>query len=152
MFSVVGYESHPFLLLQESIDMTTTTRPRTHATIRMGAQTISLPLTFADAEQLCGNRNGRKLELNTYLERIDPDTFGVRLHNTYVVEIHRDGTYTLDSGGWYTVTTKDRINRYSPARVYQRNFGWYFAQAGDGRVEFENGIRVDASGLPVKAV
>lgn len=45
----------------------------------------------------------------------------VRLHNTDVVTYHPDGTATLYTGGWMTVTTKDRINAWSPARVSSTN-------------------------------
>lgn len=42
----------------------------------------------------------------------------VRLHSTDVVTTHKNGTVTLNNGGWNTVTTRDRINRFSPFRVY----------------------------------
>jgi hypothetical protein len=50
-------------------------------------------LTFNECENLMARgRNGmKKLGNNTYLEEIVPGTFGVRLHGTYVVRIHRDG-------------------------------------------------------------
>src|SRR5262249_27597834 len=60
------------------------------------------------------------LENNTRLIRCGDD-YAVVLHSTAVVTIHQDGTYTLRTGGWRTVTTKDRINKYSPARVYSTN-------------------------------
>lgn len=63
-------------------------------------------------------RNGRrKLQNHTYMERIDEHTVGVKLHDTYVVKLHDDGSTSLDSGGWHTMTTKDRINAYLPSHV-----------------------------------
>jgi hypothetical protein len=85
------------------------------------------------------NRPTKKLGNNTYLVRIDSETIGVKLHNTIVVTIHQDGTYTLDSGGWQTVTTKQRINEYCPVRVNQRKHQWY---VGDEDIPFKDGIRV----------
>lgn len=82
----------------------------------------------------------------------------VSYHGTKVVTAHADGTFTLNSGGYRTPTTKDRINEYSPARVWQERGVWYLAgrnQDGSldwskaGRVKFFDGIRVDASGVPV---
>lgn len=61
----------------------------------------------------------------------------VILHNTIVVS-EKNGVYTLNSGGWRTNTTKDRINQYSPARVYQRNSLWYI---GDSL--FYDGIKIN---------
>jgi len=101
-------------------------------------------LTFKAAAEKLGNRDRKKLENNTYLVKVDDKTFGVKLHNTVVVYIHQSGRYSLDTGGWRTVTTKDRINRYSPARVHQNNNIWYI---GDGI--YEDGVTVDAKGKPV---
>jgi hypothetical protein len=82
-----------------------------------------MTLTFADAEDLMRRaRNGsRRLRHNTYLYPSGPDAYAVRFHSTDVVTIHRDGTWTLRTGGWETVTTKARINDYSPARVYSED-------------------------------
>jgi hypothetical protein len=87
----------------------------------------------AAAELIRHGRNGRKkLQNNTYLEQRGED-FAVRLHNTDVVTIHADGTCTLNTGGWDTVTTKDRINSYSPARVSSERGTWYIASGDDPR-------------------
>lgn len=79
-----------------------------------------MTITFSEAEtMMCRARNGtRKLGNNTYLLPAGPDAYAVHFHATDVVTVHRDGTYTLRTGGWDTITTKARINDYSPARVY----------------------------------
>lgn len=71
------------------------------------------------------NRDRRKVGNNTYAEILHDGSVGIMLHSTYVVKIHEDNTYTLNSGGWQTLTTKDRINQYSPYKVRQRNHEWY---------------------------
>lgn len=71
------------------------------------------------------NANRRKVGNNTYAEILHDNSVGIMLHSTYVVKIHPDNTYTLQTGGWQTLTTKDRINQYSPVRVYQRNYEWF---------------------------
>lgn len=103
-------------------------------------------LTFADCQKrLARSRSGQKnLAKHTVLYKIDNHTYGVRYHHTIVVKIHDDDTWTLDSGGWMTVTTKSRINEYSPARISQADFVWYL----NGK-EFEDGCRVDANGAIV---
>jgi hypothetical protein len=79
-------------------------------------------------------RNGRrKLDNNTYLESAFGTDYAVRLHSTRVVTIHADGTYTLGTGGWSTVTTKARINEYGPARVYSDRGTWYVWHSSDPR-------------------
>lgn len=97
-------------------------------------------------EKLTGRcREQRKLANNTYLIRKDEDV-AVRLHNTDVVTIHANGTYTLNSGTWRTLTTKDRINTYAPVRIHQEKGVWYM---GDGSL-FYDGMVVDADGVPLE--
>lgn len=98
-------------------------------------------LTYAEAREKLGNRTKRKLERNTYLEPLDAQTVAVRLHQTNVVLIHSNGTYTLNSGGWKTITTKARINEYSPARLYSENNVWYVGETG-----YTDGMKVDSTG------
>ncbi len=111
-------------------------------------------LTYAEAERLhARGRGGRKkLENNTYLHRVG-DSYAVRLHSTDVVTIHPDGTYTLDSGGWRTPTTKDRISRYSPVVVCQGRCVWYVCKPRDwsNRVPFRDGMRAASDGSIVDA-
>jgi len=85
-----------------------------------------MTITFSHAESLMRrSRSGRwRLGNNTYLYPRGPNAFAVRYHYTDVVTIHRDGTFTLAANGWYTPTTKDRINGYSPARVYSEGGTW----------------------------
>lgn len=94
-------------------------------------------MDFLTASATLKNRESKKVGNNTYLVRISPETIGVRLHDTVVVRIHADGSYTLNSGGWRTVTTKDRINQYSPLRVSQKNYDWFV-----GDEPFYDGIKV----------
>lgn len=65
--------------------------------------------------------HGLKLQNNTRLvmrgTAMNCD-FGVILHGTEVVTIHSDGNYSLRSGGYHTITTSDRIRRYSPAKLF----------------------------------
>jgi hypothetical protein len=88
--------------------------------------------------------DGKPLQNNTRLHKRGND-YAVRLHSTDVVTIHANGTYTLNTGGWYSRTTKERINEYSPARAYQLRGKWYIGVA----VPFFDGIRVDAHGREI---
>lgn len=81
--------------------------------------------SYREANSVLGNRDSRKLENNTYLKRRDTETIAVLLHATDVVTYHADGRVVLNSGSWKTVTTKDRINKYSPIYVRQENGIWY---------------------------
>jgi hypothetical protein len=63
------------------------------------------------------NKTTRKLGNNTYARILDDGSVAIRLHNTDVVTIHPDNTYTLATGGWKTYTTRSRIEEYAPVRV-----------------------------------
>lgn len=89
------------------------------------------------------NANRRKVGNNTYAEILQNNSVAITLHSTDVVTIHEDNTYTLRSGGWQTVTTKDRINQYSPVRVYQRKYEW-FVKINGKEFPFMEGMVVGA--------
>lgn len=95
------------------------------------------------------NKSSRPIENNTRIERRDDD-IAVRLHGTDVVTFHKDNSVTLNSGGWLTVTTKDRMNTYlgSRAHVYSKRGLWYVAGMGDwtGGVRYFDGIRIAFDG------
>jgi len=103
-------------------------------------------LTYDKATEMLRNRNSKKIGNNTYLERIDERTVGVRLHSTHVVTIDAEDNYTLNAGGYETATTKDRINTYSPARVYAEQHVWYVDAPGLGsKAKFTSGMVVRAT-------
>lgn len=108
-------------------------------------------LTYENARDLLGRgRNGKKkLANNTYLHGVHGG-IAVQLHDTDVVTIWPDNTYTLNSGGWQTVTTKARINEFSPARLGQDKGVWYL-YVGEGRIPFHDGIKINANGKPLGA-
>lgn len=96
-----------------------------------------MTLTHAQAKDLIrrGRNGSRRLGNNTYLYPVGADDYAVRFHATNVVTIHADGTYTLNTGGWDTVTTSQRINDYGPARVSSQNGERFIWHDGDPRTE-----------------
>lgn len=110
--------------------------------------------SYADAEKAFGAaRNpdaGRPVARNTRLYKRGED-YAIQLHETDVVTFHTDGTVTLNSGGWRTMTTKDRINSFSPARLFAENGLWYFGGIEDRWAKmamFEDGMVIGENGLP----
>lgn len=97
-------------------------------------------MTFHSAETTLGKRESKKLCNNTYLHRIDQDTIAIKLWSTDVVTFHRNGDVVLNSGGWRTVTTRDRMNSFS---------GLYVSFSAkehcvDGCYKYEDGICFNA--------
>lgn len=70
----------------------------------------------------------------------------ITLHNTDIIVFNGDGTLTLNSGGWQTVTTKERLNRYTQAGITQKAGIWYMR---DGSL-FYDGVTIRPDGTPLK--
>lgn len=68
---------------------------------------------------------GKPLANNTRLFRRDEDCFAIRLHDTDVVTLFADGRIVLSTGGWYTMTTKDRLSSFAPVTVTSDKGVWY---------------------------
>ena len=115
------------------------------------AKLKSHPKTYAEAVEVLNGRISMKLGNNTYLE-VPPgqhDFVAVRLHSTYIVKFWADGQVTLHTGGWQTVTTKDRLNEFISQHIYQKDYVWYVvghtpegAYDWDNPVEFTEGMNV----------
>jgi hypothetical protein len=126
------------------------------------AKLKATPKNFEQAQRVLGTKSSVRLGNNTYLERVQEpynsplQMIVVRLHNTYIVQFHSDGRVTLHTGGWHTVTTKDRINEFITGRVYQRNHEWFYvghnlegAIDWDHPEDFTDGINVRHEGKDV---
>ena len=106
------------------------------------------------AKHLIGGRNKDYRPLtgsSTSLERRGPTTIAVHYHETDVVTFHEDGPTVLNSDGWRTMTTKDRMNKYSAANLWQSKGLWYVGDApwrkeGQSVLYFDS-IEVSDSGV-----
>lgn len=90
---------------------------------------------------------GKPLQNNTRLFKRGDD-FAVRLHGTDVVTIHPDGTYTIRTGGWWTMTTKQRIASYSPIRIFSVRGDWRVRTSPSGTYYWNSPIEYVAPGDP----
>ncbi len=84
----------------------------------------------------------RKIANNTFKYDRDGSTF-IRLHLTDIIEEMPDGRVRLNTGGWQTVTTKDRLNSFAPCRVYSDRGVWYVDHAGKTAPFFDGMILPD---------
>jgi hypothetical protein len=79
------------------------------------------PKNRRQAAAMLGAEIGLKIAHNTYLHRIGRDIV-VRLWNTNIVTYCRNGDIILNLGGWNTMLTRGRINRYiDDWRVYSEH-------------------------------
>ena len=146
-------------------------------------------MTHENAKQILGKRDSKKLQHATYLRRTRQyqmegglpvkaecfalgvdyiDAIDIVYHDTAIVTILDNGMWILRNGGYFTKTTKERLNDFSPARIdgpTARNMG----EAHDspfrpglysrdpfhggpwmvGSIEWEEGIIVDSVGRSI---
>jgi len=98
-------------------------------------------MTYKELEQQLFGRckDKRVMGNNTWLERRDTNTLAIRLHSTDILTFTFEPEKVIvNTGGWKTVTTKDRVNKYLPEpwRIYQKNRQWFWCSWHDGnRIE-----------------
>lgn len=71
----------------------------------------------------------------------------IKLHNTDIIELNTLDQVILNTGGWYTPTTKARMNDYTRGlgiNIWQQAGSWYLTY-GDSEYHFEDGMVI---GLP----
>jgi len=105
--------------------------------------------------RILAGRNRRKIRPNTYLvadiDLVGDPIISVIFHATTIVKAHADGRIWLNSGGWRTVTTKDRLNHVLPAwlRVHQTNYAWFISNRVTGdEIPFEDRMTLTGEGVP----
>lgn len=116
------------------------------------------------ADRFLGTRNERQLAHNTTVSRFAV-WIDVQYHWTVIVRYYRDGRVRLDSGGWQTVTTKQRINELLPPgfRLLQKDFRWYVEDCRDcsfegltkaplRRSQFRDGMTINPASAPGEAI
>lgn len=107
-------------------------------------------LTVDELARHLDGRTSRTLAHNTYAERDDDGSIGIRFHATRILTFRADGTFVVSTGGWRTVTTKQRLNALLPAgyRIHSERYAWKMTTP-EGVIDFEDG---DRFGQPAPAL
>ena len=112
------------------------------------------PKTFAEALEVLNGKHSIRLGNNTYLESFtdgtQTDLIAVRLHSTQVVKFWADGRVTLHTGGYHTMTTKERLNQFIDRLVSGRcsnvirptKYEWFYQGQDTEPLSFEEGMNV----------
>jgi hypothetical protein len=74
----------------------------------------------------------------------------IRLHHTDIVRFMPDGSIVANTGGWQTVTTKERLNRYLPGQIYSHNGVWIYSQEGK-EYAFQDGLTIKPDSTVINA-
>jgi len=51
--------------------------------------------------------------------------FYLKLHGNIIAVLHKDNTLQITNCGWFSNTTKERLNGLWCVDIYQKNFVWY---------------------------
>ena len=82
----------------------------------------------ADKKLQGRNKDSRKVANNTYLQRREEGKIVLKLHNTDIITWLPNGEAEFYAGGYQTVTTKSRMNEYTPSlSIYQKKGIWYWS-------------------------
>lgn len=104
------------------------------------------------------DKDVRKIGNNTWVERVTELGTGkingvaIKLHHTDIVIFCTDGRILLNSGGYQSKTTKDRMNAALPQhyRVFQKDYAWYVRCARTGAVvPFRDGMVLHGSSVVI---
>lgn len=120
--------------------------------------------TYAQAQKLCSHPRypNRKLGRQTYMQR-EGDDYVVRQWGHPIVTYQPDGGIRLDSCGYRTATTKDRLNQLVPGyHIWSERGTWWIAKGwwnqpgftkwafADGMVVYPDRVEGAASEQEVK--
>lgn len=87
-----------------------------------------MKLTYSMCQILMvkARKNRKKIDNNTYLEyHKTTNCYQVKLHDNTIMIIEPK-QITLTHSGWKTSTTKDRLNKFGPISIYQKNYQWFY--------------------------
>lgn len=93
-----------------------------------------------------------KIANNTFDITYKDKTRAIRLHRTDVITYFSDGSFRLDSGGWETMTTRNRINTYirNGFSIRQKDFTWYLHNRFSNKwYEFKDGMTIALDNSPL---
>lgn len=100
--------------------------------------------SYKDAKAFLGGDVVRKLGHETSVGTRSADGIAVTLYRTDIIIYYPDGSIRLDTGGWRSRLTKDRLNECSPFHVYSERGEWAIVHRLDrdsrDRARFQDGI------------
>ena len=110
-------------------------------------------LYYRSLSYLIDGRESKKIGNNTIVHRLDDDTVAIKYHRTNILKINQENVVTISTGGWETVTTKDRLNQFLRCRgfyIFQKKGTWYIS-GNDETVPYEDGMRITQDGTLIRA-
>ena len=71
--------------------------------------------------------NAKKFKKQNMIVEVLPNVTVLKLHNNSIAYRYNDPQRTLmiTNCGWFSNTTKERLNALPDVNIYQKNFKWY---------------------------
>jgi hypothetical protein len=110
-------------------------------------------LYYGSLSNFLNGKEERKLGNNTIVHKLDDQTVAIMYHRTNILKINQENVVTINTGGWETTTTKDRLNQFLGCRgfgIFQKKGVWYIT-GNDHTVEYEDGMRIMPDGTLIRA-
>ena len=106
--------------------------------------------SWFDASDFLRGKYRKKVAHNTSVVEVGESEltsmpiYGILYHKTFVVEFIYGGIYKLNSGGYHTSTTKERINKALPPgfRVFQEDYEWFLQDRLGNRWHFHDNMKI----------
>lgn len=105
-------------------------------------------LDYESLDNMLGEKNVRKIGYETIIHRLGDFEIGIKYHNTDIIKIDLTNIVTLNTGGWETRTTKDRLNQFLDCRglyIYQKRNVWYIVNNGE-HIEYKDHMKIHPDG------
>jgi hypothetical protein len=107
-------------------------------------------MNYLKANEILAGRPSKKIANNTYLKQRENGSIAVMLHSTDIILFLASGMVKVDSGGWKTPTTKQRLNEYLEGwQISQEKGIWYWVKPGqwDKKIPYTDGDMIGLNGI-----
>lgn len=101
---------------------------------------ITMKESFAPSFNLQVVGKPRVVDNNTFQYQRPDGSKVFRLHRTDIAVNRPDGKWELNTSGWKTPTTKDRLNNVTPYRVHSDKGAWIVSDGAGRAVPFHDGM------------
>lgn len=81
------------------------------------------------AESVILNKSKNPKKANTWLHRWDDGTYRVQYHDTFILTVRPDG-YEINTDGWFTYSTKERLNELGGLHIFTNRRDWWAVDDG----------------------
>jgi hypothetical protein len=116
-----------------------------------GANLSCTNLNYSALDEYLGNKEAKKIGFETYIERIDDYEIAIKHYRTNIMLVDVTNIITINTKGWRSKTTKDRLNQFLHCRgvqITQKKGEWYL-HGSNGDFPYKDGVEVHTDGYVI---